>query len=224
MSVKSRIKIILDAGMTVLMFVCMSFQFVEQQNHEIFGTILFVTFILHNLLNLRWYRNLSKGHYTSNRILITFTNFAMLMDMLLLMLSGMRISGYVFKFVDFGLDMELARSIHMKASYGGFLILGLHIGIHGKMISGMFKKKSTSRKQGRINYAITYTVLAVVSVYGAVVTFQRNFWGYISGRLHFVLFEYGESVLKFELDMMAVLILMAMIGYCLQRILTKKSK
>ena len=71
MNKKAMIKMLIDIGMTVLLFFSMSFQFMEQMNHEIFGTVLFATFILHHILNWRWYINLGKGKYTGTRILTT---------------------------------------------------------------------------------------------------------------------------------------------------------
>ncbi len=218
------VKIVLDISMTILMFMCMSFQFTEQENHELFGTILFVAFILHHVLNWRWYASLRKGRFTATRILLTVIDFAMLMDMLILMLSGMRISGYIFKFVKFGLEMETARSLHMRASYGGFLILGLHVGLHYRMILNQLKRTGILKAEGGIQTLCARLLALGFSVYGIVVTFQRSFWDYILGRVHFVMFDYGESLLKFEFDLFAVLVLMAAIGYYLQRLLTKKQK
>ncbi len=222
MKKKTTVKIILDIGMVVLMFICMSFQFFEQESHEIYGTILFAAFILHNVLNYRWYAGLRKGSYTGTRILMTIINFVMLADMLLLMISGMRMSGYVFKFIDFGISIDLARSIHMKASYGGFLILGLHVGVHVKMIFGLMKNSLNMRDSSAFRTIACRVIVACVSVYGAAITVQRNFWNYIFGKMHFVMFDFGESILRFELDMIAVFILTAAIGYYLQKFLISR--
>lgn len=239
---------IVDLAMTVLLFFCMSFQFMEQQSHEIFGTVLFAAFILHHILNYRWYLNLGKGKYTGTRIFTTVIDFAILIDMIALMLSGMRMSGYVFKWMNLNYSMELARTVHMTASHAGFLLLGIHIGLHYGMISGMIRKMSggrtsnnrrmsesktsnirenagskTSNAQTARKVWLPRAIPAAIGVYGAYALIKRQFFEYIFGRIHFVMFDYGESVIAFELDLAAIMILMAIIGYFLQKLIAKIS-
>lgn len=206
---KQKIKMLLDIVMTILLFVSMSFQFMEQVNHEIFGTILFVTFIFHHLLNWRWYANLGKGKYTGPRILMTVIDFIILIDMFALMFSGMRMSGYVFKWLHLNYSMEIARTLHMTASHGGFLFLGMHVGLHYGMI-----KNKLNFKDRKI-YSI---LIGLISVYGIYALIKRRFFAYIFGLIHFVLFDFGESVVVFELDLLAIFILMIAIGYNVQKL------
>ena len=49
---------------------------------------MLVLFISHNILNVKWYRNLFKGKYSGFRILQTVVNLALLLCMLSLMISG----------------------------------------------------------------------------------------------------------------------------------------
>lgn len=125
---------LIDIGMTVLLFFAMSFQFMEQMNHEIFGTVLFVIFILHHFMNWRWYVNLGKGKYMGTRILTTVIDFIIIIDMFALM--------------------------------------------------------------------------------------KRRFLDYIFGKIHFVLFDYSEPVIFFELDLAAIMILMVVVGYYLQKLIS----
>ncbi len=211
------IKMLIDIGMTILLFFSMSFQFMEQINHEIFGTVLFATFILHHIMNWKWYVNLGKGKYTGTRVLTTIIDFIIVIDMLALMLSGMRMSGYVFKWLNLNYSMELARTLHMTASYGGFLLLGLHIGLHFGMIKGMFRKMLKIKNQNVYRTWILRGIAGAIGIYGAYALVKRQFFGYIFGKLHFVMFDYSEPVIFFELDLAAIMILMIVIGYYLQR-------
>ncbi len=217
MNKKAMVKMLIDIGMTVLLFFSMSFQFMEQINHEIFGTILFAVFILHHLMNWKWYVNLGKGKYTGTRILTTVLDFVILIDMFALMFSGMRMSGYVFKWLDLNYSMELARTLHMTASYGGFLLLGVHIGLHYGMIRGMFRKMFKIKRKNVYRTWILRGTAGAISVYGAYALIKRQFFGYIFGKLHFVMFDYSEPVVFFELDLAAIMILMIAVGYYLQK-------
>jgi hypothetical protein len=243
---KNRLRMLLDAGMTVLLFICMSFQFVEQKNHEIFGTVLFVTFLLHHLLNARWYCRLGRGRYHPSRILITAVDFLLLANMIALMISGMRMSGYLFLWLPLEYSMGLAIRLHMSASFGGFLLIGLHVGLHVSMIRGMVcgtrKGKCQSVKQGddagalRVRAeqerrtgrdraaGIRKGILTVVCLYGVTALVRRHFFEYIFGRYHFLMISGNESVFFYELDLAAIMILMVVLGYGLQTLLNRRKQ
>ncbi len=218
MNKKAMIKMLIDIGMTVLLFFSMSFQFMEQMNHEIFGTVLFAAFILHHIMNWRWYANLGKGKYTGTRILTTVIDFIILIDMFALMFSGMRMSGYVFKWLNLNYSMELARTLHMTASYGGFLLLGIHIGLHYGMIMGMVRKMLKIKSKNIYRTWILRGIGGILCVYGTYALIKRQFFDYIFGKMHFVMFDYSEPAIFFELDLAAIIILMAALGYYLQKL------
>lgn len=51
-------KIIVDLGMTVLLMLLMAFERIGRTAHEWIGAGMFVLFILHHILNLKWSKNL----------------------------------------------------------------------------------------------------------------------------------------------------------------------
>lgn len=50
-----KLRIILDIVMTCLFIVLMGYYITENSIHEILGIITFVLFIIHNILNIKWY-------------------------------------------------------------------------------------------------------------------------------------------------------------------------
>lgn len=62
MKAKMKIKIGIDFLMTVLLLLLMAYQITGQKLHEWFGAGMLALFILHNILNIKWYGNLSKGN------------------------------------------------------------------------------------------------------------------------------------------------------------------
>ena len=66
---KMKFKIILDLLMTVVLLALMAFQITGQELHEWFGAGMLVLFLMHNILNFKWYKNLFKGRYTMFRVL-----------------------------------------------------------------------------------------------------------------------------------------------------------
>lgn len=205
--------------MTVLLFLVMSYQYFGPDNHEIAGTVMFVLFILHHLMNLSWYKNLGKGKYSSNRIFQLVVDGLLFLDMIGLMVSGIGMSRYVFRFLDLNMSQHLARNLHMVTSHGGFLLMGLHIGLHYGMILGMMRKafhitqKSTSRTW------ILRMLAVAVSGYGIYALIKRNFISYMLLRVQFAFFDYGELPIFYEWDLFAMMCFMIFIGYYLQKLM-----
>ena len=137
MKPKMMFKMAVDLAMTVLLFLLMAYLLVGETAHEWLGLAMFLLFILHHVLNWRWYRSLFKGKYTPIRILQTLLNILLLASMIGLMVSGIILSRKVFDFLPVSGGMGFARMLHMLASYWGFLFMSLHLGLHWNMVMGM---------------------------------------------------------------------------------------
>lgn len=109
---KLKIKIGIDFLMTALLLLLMVYQVVGETLHEWFGAAMLVLFLVHNILNIKWYKNLVRGKYKSVRILGTVLNFAVLATILSLAYSGIVMSRHVFAFLPIDRGMALARVMH----------------------------------------------------------------------------------------------------------------
>ena len=89
---KLKIKMGIDLLMTALLLCLMAYQVTGQKLHEWFGTGMLVLFLLHNILNIRWYGSLFKGKYTLLRAMQTLINISVLISMLCLGFSGIVLS------------------------------------------------------------------------------------------------------------------------------------
>lgn len=96
MKPKMKIKMGIDVSMTVLLLLLMAYQITGQELHEWFGAGMLVLFLLHNILNIRWYGNLFKGKYTLLRVTQVIINLSVLASMLCLGFSGIVMSRHVF--------------------------------------------------------------------------------------------------------------------------------
>ena len=117
MKPKMMLKMGLDLVMTVLLLCQMAYMLIGEAAHEWMGAAMFVLFLLHHVLNWRWYRNLVKGKYTALRILQTVVDFLVLLAMIGLMVSGIMLSREVFAFLPIRGGMGFARILHMLAAY-----------------------------------------------------------------------------------------------------------
>lgn len=217
MNFKSKVKMVVDIAMSISLFVLMSFQFTEQKNHEIAGSVMLALFLLHNIMNYRWYLALGKGKYSIQRSILTITDMLLLVDMTAVMISGMRMSRYVFRFLDLNMSQSLAMNLHMFSSYTGFLLMGFHIGLHYGMIRGMFCKVFHVTKTSKMQTWMLRGIVGIISIYGVYALFKRNFISYITLQMHFVLFDYEEPIIFYELDLLAITILMIFLGFYMQK-------
>lgn len=228
MKAKQTIKIVIDICMTILLFVLMAFHYVGLQWHEITGAAMLVLFILHHILNGNWYRALGKGKYRSGRVLLTVVDAVLLVDMLLLMFSGISMSRFVFRFLDIPVSKAWARGMHMTASYAGFLLMGCHIGLHYGMILGMVKKAffaaggNRDTKTKAVGAWILRFAAVLIAAYGVYALYTRKFIDYISQKVLFAFFDYDEPVIYFVLDYAAIMGLMVFLCYYLQRFLQRR--
>ncbi len=218
MNFKSKAKMVIDIAMSIALFALMSFQFTEQKNHEIAGAVMLILFFMHHFMNYKWHSILGKGKYSIQRNLLVIADMLLLIDMTALMVSGIRMSRYIFRFLDLNMSWSLARSLHMVSSYTGFLLMGFHIGLHYGMILGMFRIIVHITKKNKIRTWILRGIAGIASVYGVYALFKRNFISYITLQMHFVMFNYKEPVIFYELDLLAITILMIFAGYYLQKL------
>ena len=118
----------------LLIFLCgsgLSFSRTESLLHEWSGILLFVCVIVHLIWNRKWFNGIFRGKYNANRSLITATDILLIVLILMIAVSAMVISGYVFSFLDLH-GAAWGRRIHFAGTAWLFLLSGIHFGMHMK--------------------------------------------------------------------------------------------
>ena len=85
---QKRIRLIIDIGMTLLLPLLMAYSLIGELFHEIIGTLIFLLFIIHHVLNRKWGGSLLKGKYSAGRIFRTVINVLLFIFMILFMTVG----------------------------------------------------------------------------------------------------------------------------------------
>ena len=179
MKPKQIVKIVVDVAMTLGMLFQMGYHLWGDTTHEWVGAGLFLLFLLHHILNWRWWTGLFKGKYTAVRILQTTINLLTLAAMLGLMASGVILSSKVFAFLQIRGHMAFARRLHMAASYWGFLLMTAHLGLHWWMLLGMVRKVGKTKLPGRPASHWPALLGALIAAYGMTAMVNRNFVTYL---------------------------------------------
>ena len=197
MKTKAKVKWTLDVLMTAVLFFLMGYQFWGETAHEWIGAGMLVLFVVHQVLNRSWYKNLFRGRYTPIRTLQCLVNILTLAAMLALMYSGITMSRHVFAFLPIRGGLMLARRLHILGSYWGYLLMSLHLGLHWGMVCRLAVKKKIPKRKYQ---AAGLIISLLIAVYGVRVFIRRNFLTYLFLRSEFVFLDYEEPKLLFFLD------------------------
>lgn len=207
--------------MTVLLLCQMAYMMIGEAAHEWMGTSMFVLFILHHVLNGKWYKNLLRGRYNGLRVAQTVVNVLLLAAIIGLMVSGMMMSRHVFSFLPIEGGMATARTLHMLASYWGFLLMSIHLGLHWSMILGMARKMRGEKKASRAGSFLLRLVAAAICVYGIFAFVKHDLGTYLLLKTEFVFFDMSQPLLLFLLEYAAMMGLFVCLAYYGEKLLRK---
>ena len=217
---KKTANIIIDLSMVVLMPLLMAYSLIGEEFHEIIGTLIFILFIVHHILHLKWWKAIPRGKYNAYRISITVFNIILLIVMFLQPLSGIALSKHIYTFLQLKGVAATARTIHIICAYWCYVLLSLHLGLHTEQIIRPLK----SKKSFDVMKWIGRAVFILIAAYGIYAFIHRGFWGYMSGKTIFAFFDFSESRVLFIADYLAVMTLFAVIGNYLSKLLKFRRK
>lgn len=204
MNRKMSIKLAIDLFMTVLMLAAMAYHLTGNTVHELLGISLLALFIVHNILNRRWYQTVLKRKHNARRVLNTAVNLLLLVMVLMLMVSSVLISHTLFAFipVDGGL---IARQMHILATYWGFILISIHIGMHWRMIIGAARKKLGITALNRYSRFALRVMAVLVAVYGAYAFFAREVGSRLILYYTYSYWNFDESAMFFFMDYLSIM-------------------
>lgn len=205
-------KIAVDMGMIVLLLFLMPYELIGEAAHEWVGIGIFVLFILHHVLNRRWSRTLLSGRYTPLRLWQTALVILVLTSMLVSMASGVVLSRHALSFLPIHGGRALGRSLHMLASYWGFVLLALHIGFHWSMMLEWAGGQPGSRLSGCRLWVMCALGL-LTAIYGVYAFLKRDIGSYMLLKIEFVFFDFDEPLIFFLLDYAAAMGLFIWLGH-----------
>lgn len=200
------IRLATDIFMLVILSLLMAYSLIGECFHEIAGTLMLVFFVLHHVLNRKWYPALFKGKYYARRICMTVLDVLLLAAMILQPLSGILMSKYLYTFLPIGGLSAQARDIHLFIGYWSFVLMCIHGGTH------LYYPVRKLYKQNRRAGIVLSAVCTAVSCYGGYAFMKRQFPDYMFRRTLFAFFDFSEPRVLFFLDYVAVMFLFASIG------------
>jgi hypothetical protein len=214
--IKSKMRMPIDLAMLILMPFLMSYSLVGETAHEWIGIAITVLFIVHQILNFGWWKNIFKGKMSAVRILITSVNFLLLADIILLAYSGINLSEHIFSALPEIGSSSFSRVLHLTCAHWGIVLTSLHLGFHGRIIGRHLK-----------HVKMKNTLLAIgglIGIYGIYAFVGRRIYSYLFPTAAFIFFDGGTSLVRSLADYGAMIVTFAYIGYFAIKIATNKSK
>jgi hypothetical protein len=201
---KLSIRLAVDLTMIILLFMASGYRITGNIIHELIGVSIFVFFIVHNVLNGRWYQRVFEKKNSLPATLNRAVNLLTLIAILVLLVSAVHISHTVFDFIPAEGSL-LIRKIHVSAAYSSLILMSMHLGMHwGTIISMM-------RKMTRIKFATPFGIImlrlsaVLIAGYGMYVSFERNVCSKLIAYYTYDFWNSGQSVLIYFIDSMSVM-------------------
>ena len=199
---KNKIRVAVDVGMVILLPLLMAYSLVGETAHEYLGIFMFLLFLAHNILNIKWWKNIFRGKYNSVRILRLIINVLILVIMISLTISGIMMSRHIFQFINID-GSSYARTIHLLASYWGLILMSFHAGMHIV----------------KIPYIKRNILIPIFVLLGIRAFIRRDIIDYLFLKSQFVFIDFSQSVIITICNYLFISILFMIVGYAVTRLL-----
>ncbi len=218
---KQVIKRTVDLAMIALLPFLMAEILIGQEIHEWLGTVMLVLFLGHHLLNTGWWKSFAKRKYTPLRAFGTALDFLLLLDMTALLVSGIMMSGFVFRFLHANGSMILARRLHLFASYWGLILMSAHLGMHMEQFFQMGRKLLCLSEKNASRTLLLRIAAAALSMYGLYAFITQRMADYLFLQTHFVMFDETKSAAVYFAETVAEMCLFAAAAHYTGRLLRR---
>ena len=214
-----KIKIAIDILMYFIFVILMGHHITENLIHEILGTILFILFIVHHILNYRYYKTIFKGKYNFKRVFLLIIDLLLLISMIGMMISGVIISSDVFTFLNIPTTI-FGRQLHMVSTSLAFVIMSIHLGLHLGVIINQLNKKM---KNSVLEY-VYYLILILIVIYGVYSFKKLNLISDMFLLNAFKFYDFNESPIIFYLHVISSSLFIGLTIYFINNLKLKRKK
>lgn len=197
---KKKLRLITDIAMTICLVILMTLRLGNTPLHEWTGILFGILFIMHQVLNYRWYTVLFKGKYTLRRTIQTIVNLGMLVCVILTIVCGLLMSESAVPFLRVSSLTAYSRNIHLCLSHWLFIFIGIHIGMH---VPAMVSKASQLLKR------VLFIPGMICAVYGLYLLIQGQVLSYMFLQVQYAFADYsvpaGIAVLETFMELISII-------------------
>ena len=205
-------KRIVDIFMTVLLMCLMAYQVIGEVAHEFIGMVMVALVIVHQILNRKWYGALFKSKYNPFRILNTIVDVLLLISFVLTAISGMAMSNHAVPFLYNIINVNTARIMHLAFSYWSFILMGLHIGCHIRIMIPHMQKDVK---------LILRIIVILIGGFGFYLLLKSEIFSYITFKTHFAFIDYEKNAILVFFENISMLTFFVIMGNSISNILKR---
>jgi hypothetical protein len=200
---------ILDMIMLLMYAALMHISLLGGHVHKGLAGAVGVLFVIHVLLNWRFFFNLNKGSWNRIRMYMLTVDVLLIVGMIFTYASAKMVGHSMFNPV-----MSAGLKVHQAAAWWVVLIMGWHLGIHGNRIINYFSKENGAQKRFKI-------VCFIISIIGMDMSRTLNLGQRLMGTFDFRTVA-PEDPGIFYGGLLAIVVLNATLSYLMFQILQKR--
>lgn len=190
--------------MLLLLLSLMGYHLWSEIIHEWLGVAFLLLILLHNTLNIHWFKRLFQGNYSLFRLINVSLNVLLMITILCAIISGLMLSRHVLPDAAFHSSSDWVRKTHMTSVHWIQVLIALHLGLHWKMLANFFCNILKISEDSLLAKRLLPALFSVIAVYGLYTFIQRELWPYLLMQIDFAFFDYDESRLIFYCDFLAI--------------------
>lgn len=211
--IKNKVKIVIDILMTIIFVLLMCNQITGVFAHEILGISVIVLFIIHQILNINYYKNLFKVKYNKLRMAYLLINLSLLIMMIVMIISAILISQYTFTFLNLYND-SIGRELHIISTYLIYMLIGFHIGLNYNGIVKLKKENKIILNIFMCLYAFAFGIQGFIKKEFITKLTLQNLYP-----IHSI-----DNAVMILIDYTGILVMFVMLGYGIYNLLKMKGK
>ena len=142
--------------------------------HAYAGMALFALFAVHHILNGWFYKTVTKGKYNAQRILLSTTDWVLMVLMILMTASSVFATGAVFEWSSLGFN-QFWRTVHLMSTSWGHMVMSFHLALH--VHSPL--KKLDEKVQSKIGKILLYMIYVLVILAGCFAFYKTQLYFYL---------------------------------------------
>lgn len=212
-------RIFLDIVVLVLFLLTMSFQFLPKVLHEVLGILMPAVAVCHLIWNRSWFSALFRGEWNFRRGLSTMINCLLIVNLVIILVTGMMISNYLFKgFLGIYLQRSImVHQLHASLPYLLLILLGLHLGLYWSSIWHRFTSWCQWNLQS-VKYRVgCYLMMGIFMVGGVYASFMHQIGDRLRLKHLFVTAATQASFEIFLLTLLNILGMYAVVSFIVRR-------
>ncbi|MGR6981631.1 DUF4405 domain-containing protein [Testudinibacter sp. P27/CKL/0425] len=203
---KYAFQLLQDLLLTALLLSLMGYHLFAEPIHEWLGLAFLLLICSHNGLNFWWFKRLFHGNYSAYHVLQTALNAILLLLFIAATISGIMLSKHIFAEFSFHSTSDLMRKIHMLSVHWIQIVIAVHLGLHWKALSTLLAPIFGVDLGSVFARFVLPTFWLGISLYGFAAFLQRDLFPYLINQVDFAFFDHSESLWRFYLDFLAMLI------------------